>query len=71
MKYKIHDHAKAFLEENLPEALNAESSFEALKLLYELIDEKGLEAPKYDERNDFGMLADEFYDEIYGLNMQG
>ena len=39
MKYNINDHAKAFLEENLPEALAAESSFEALKMLYELIDE--------------------------------
>ena len=71
MKYKINDHAKAFLEENLPEALAAESSFEALKLLYELIDEKGFEAPKYDKLNDFGILADEVYDEIYELNMQG
>ena len=63
MKYKINDHAKAFLEENLPEALAAESSFEAL------IDEKGFEAPKYDKLNDFGILADEVYDEIYELNM--
>ena len=47
MKYKINDHAKAFLEENLPEALAAESSFEALKMLYALIDEKGFEAPKF------------------------
>lgn len=70
MKYKINDHAKAFLEENIPEALAAESSFEALKMLYALIDEKGFEAPKYDKLNDFGILADEVYDEIYELNMQ-
>lgn len=69
MKYKINDHAKAFLEENLPEALAAESSFEVLKMLYALIDEKGFEAPKYDKLNDFGILADEVYDEICELNM--
>ena len=39
-------------------------------MLYALIDEKGFEAPKYDKLNDFGILADEVYDEIYELNMQ-
>lgn len=69
IKYKISEHAKAFLEEHLPEALKAETSFAALSMLYELIDEKGLDAPKYEKLNDFGLLADEVYDEIYELNM--
>ncbi len=70
MNYNINDHAKAFLEEHLPEALDAENSYQVLKMLYELIDNKGFEAPKYDKLNKFGELADEVYDEIYELNMQ-
>lgn len=66
--YNISDKAKAFLEENLPEALNAERAYDALCLLYELIDKKGFEAPKYDKLNAFGLEADEVYDEIYELN---
>ncbi len=69
IKYNISERAKAFLEENLPEALNAENSYNALKMLYEMIDDKGFEAPKYEKLNDFGLLADEIYDEIYELNM--
>ena len=70
MKYNINEHARAFLAEQLPEALDAESSYAALKMLYELIDEKGFDAPKYDKLNAFGLEADEVYDEIYELNMQ-
>ena len=69
IRYKISDKAKAFLEENLPEALSAGNSYEALRMLYELIDDKGFEAPKYEKLNDFGLEADEVYDEIYELNM--
>lgn len=68
IKYKISDRAKDFLAEHLPEALAAESSYYALKMLYELIDDKGFEAPKYDKLNEFGIEADEIYDEIYELN---
>ena len=57
------------MEENLPEALAAESSFEALKMLYALMDEKGFEAPKYDKLNDFCFLDDTASAEIYELNM--
>lgn len=70
MKYNINEHARAFLAEHLPEALDAESSYAALKMLYELIDEKGLDAPKYEKLNAFGLEADEVYDEIYELNIQ-
>ncbi|MDO4815753.1 MAG: hypothetical protein Q4A83_04005 [Bacillota bacterium] len=68
IKYKISDRAKEFLAEHLPEALEAETCFAALKMLYELIDDKGFEAPKYDKLNEFGIEADEIYDEIYELN---
>ena len=70
MKYNINEQARAFLAEHLPEALEAESSYAALKMLYELIDEKGFDAPKYDKLNAFGLEADEVYDEIYELNIQ-
>ena len=70
MKYQIDEHAGAVLAEHLPEALDAESSYAALKMLYELIDEKGFDAPKYEKLNAFGLEADEVYDEIYELNIQ-
>ena len=70
MKYNINEHARAFLAEHLPEALDAESSYAALKMPYELIDEKGFDAPKYEKLNAFGLEADEVYDEIYELNIQ-
>lgn len=69
ISYNISEHARAFLEEHLPAALAAGSSFEALSMLYALIDEKGFEAPKYEKLNDFGIAADAVYDEIYELNM--
>ena len=56
MKYNINEHARAFLAEHLPEALDAESSYAALKMLYELIDEKGFDAPKYEKLNAFGLI---------------
>ena len=70
MKYNINEHARAFLAEHLPEALDAESSYAALKMLYELIDAKGFDEPKYEKLNAFGLEADEVYDEIYELNIQ-
>lgn len=69
IRYNISDNARKFLEENLPVALNAPTSYEALKMLYELIDDKGFEAPKYEKLNEFGEAADAVYDEIYELNM--
>ena len=59
MKYNINEHARAFLAEHLPEALDAESSYAALKMLYELIDEKGFDARQYEKLNAFGLEADE------------
>lgn len=68
LKFKASEKAIAFLQEYLPEALEAESSYEALKLLYELIDDKGFEPPKYEKMSDFGLEADDIYDEIYLMN---
>ena len=68
INYKLSEKAKAFLGENLPEALKAQSSYEALKMLYALIDEKGFDPPKYEKLNEFGLEADDIYDEIYELN---
>lgn len=69
LKFKASEKAIAFLQENLPEALEAENSYEALKMLYELIDDKGFEPPKYEKMSDFGLEADDIYDEIYLMNM--
>lgn len=71
LKFKASEKAVAFLQEYLPKALEAETSFEALKMLYELIDDKGFEPPKYDKMNKFGMEADDIYDEIYTMNTPG
>ena len=68
LKFEASEKAIAFLQEHLPEALKAESSYEALKMLYELIDDKGFEPPKYENMSDFGLEADDIYDEIYLLN---
>lgn len=67
-KFKLTDRARVFLQENLPEALKAESTYEALKMLYEFIDDKGFEPPKYEKLNELGLEADDVYDEIYELN---
>lgn len=71
LKFKASEKSLAFLQEHLPKALEAETSFEVLKMLYELIDDKGFEPPKYDKMNEFGMEADEVYDDIYTLNTPG
>lgn len=68
LKFKASEKVIAFLQEYLPEALKAENSYEALKMLYELIDDKGFEPPKYEKMSDFGLEADDIYDEIYLLN---
>lgn len=68
LKFKASEKVIAFLQEHLPEALKAENSYEALKMLYELIDDKGFEPPKYEKMSDFGLEADDIYDEIYLLN---
>lgn len=71
LKFKASEKAIAFLQEYLPKALEAENSYEALKMLYELIDDKGFEPPKYDKMSDFGLEADDIYDEIYMMNTEG
>ena len=60
--------SRAFLAENLPEALEADTRKSALRLLYDLIDEKGFAPPNYDEYNDFGREAQRVYDDLYLSN---
>lgn len=62
------DMSKKFLEKNLPKALSSEDIGEALRLLFDLIEEKGFAPPHYDEYNDFGREAQKVYDDLYLSN---
>lgn len=62
------DETRQFLEQNLPEALQTDSIRRALRLLYDLIDDKGFAPPHYDEYNDFGREAQRAYDDLYLSN---
>ena len=68
MNWKLSEQSKKFLEENLPEIFTAPSLDEALRMLYDLIDEKGFEPPSFEEYNDFGRQAQAVYDDIYQNN---
>lgn len=65
---KMVDESRRFLEKNLPEALETDSIGRALRLLYDLIDEKGFAPPHYDNYNDFGREAQRVYDDLYLSN---
>lgn len=60
--------SRQFLEKNLPEALETEQINIVLRLLYDLIDEKGFAPPDYEEYNDFGREAQRVYDDLYLSN---
>ena len=60
--------SKKFLTKYLPAALEADSLRSALRLLYDLIDEKGFAPPHYDSYNDFGREAQRVYDDLYYNN---
>lgn len=62
------DETRQFLEQNIPEALQTDSIRRALRLLYDLIDDKGFAPPHYDEYNDFGREAQRAYDDLYLSN---
>lgn len=64
----MEDESRRFLEKNLPEALETDSIGRALRLLYDLIDEKGFAPPHYDNYNDFGREAQRVYDDLYLSN---
>ncbi|OUP22975.1 MULTISPECIES: hypothetical protein [Eubacteriales] len=59
---------RAFLEKNLPEALEMQNIRDVLEALYILIDEKGFAPPKYEDYNDFGREAQRAYDDLYLSN---
>lgn len=65
---KMTKESKVFLDENLPEAANAQNIRDALDALYELIDKKGFAPPNYEEYNDFGRAAQKVYDDLYSSN---
>ena len=62
------DMSKKFLEKNLPQALSSEDIVESLRMLFDLIEEKGFAPPHYDEYNDFGREAQKVYDDLYLSN---
>ena len=45
--------SKKYLEKSLPQSLSSEDIGETLRMLYDLVDEKGFAPPNYDEYNDF------------------
>lgn len=65
---KMSPESKKFLETNLPEVLGTYSIRKALRLLYDLIDEKGFAPPNYESYNDFGREAQKVYDDLYLSN---
>lgn len=65
---KMTDSSKTFLKKHLPEALECGDKKTVLRLLYDLIDEKGFAPPHYDEYNDFGREAQKVYDDLYLSN---
>ena len=68
---KMSSNSFAFLEKNLPDALNAEKLNDLLDPLYDLIDEKGFAPPHYDTYNDLGREAQKVYDDLYYSNSEG
>ena len=62
------DMSKTFLEKNLPQAISSEDIGESLRMLFDLIEEKGFAPPHYDEYNDFGREAQRVYDDLYLSN---
>lgn len=60
--------SREFLEKNLPEALTIGDKRTVLRMLYDLIDEKGFAPPHYDSYNDFGREAQQVYDDLYFSN---
>ena len=60
--------SREFLEKSLPEALTIGDKRTVLRMLYDLIDEKGFAPPHYDSYNDFGREAQQVYDDLYLSN---
>lgn len=65
---RMQESTRAFLEENLPQALEAQKLNDALDELYMLIDKKGFAPPMYEDYNDFGRKAQRAYDDLYLSN---
>ncbi len=68
MNWVLSEQSKKFLEENLPDIFAAQSLDKALRMLYDLIDEKGFAPPSFEDYNDFGRRAQSAYDDLYQNN---
>lgn len=65
---KMSNESLDFLKKHLPDALKTNNRRKALRLLYDLINEKGFAPPRYEEYNDFGREAQRVYDDLYLSN---
>ena len=65
---KMTEKSREFLRTNLPSALECYFVKDALDLLYDLIEERGFEPPRFDEYNEFGSQAQKVYDDLYLSN---
>ena len=65
---KMSEFSRDFLEDHLPEALEAECCRDLEIMLGDLLDEYGFAPPDYLEYNDFGWVAQRIYDDIYYSN---
>jgi len=65
---KMKETSLQFLRCNLPEVLEFEEIGTALRVLGDLIDDKGFSPPHYEEYNSFGREAQCVYDDLYESN---
>lgn len=65
---KMSESSRDFLEDHLPEALEAESCRDLEIMLDHLINLYGFAPPECLDYNDFGRVAQKVYDDIYYSN---
>ncbi len=64
----MSNESRAFLRANCSAALEAGTLKDALRILYEDIEEKGFGGPRSEEYNDYGRVAQKVYDDLYLSN---
>lgn len=65
---KLDDNDKKFIRDNFTDAdaiIASDNPRDVLRLIYDLIDEKGFAPPHYYNYNDFGREAQRVYDNIF------
>ena len=65
---KMSEFSRDFLEDHLPEALEAECCRDLEIMLDHLINVEGFEPPECEYYNAFGRIAQRVYDDIYYSN---